>query len=781
MPGLLSYEMKDRKKNPGVKCRTYAECKGVFHDLLSTAGIHLVYSIDSDSALFESLFQELDRRKVTIGDDPIILIGEWDSFYARALPITFSGAACHYIVDVKIPKVSPPSDDATKRLHGKCGTTEDGVNELLKGEVLPQHLNIRRYSYLSGLDGESLEDQQKRPKSKSDDNEKSNVGKAKLRDVTLLEKPEGTSQLDYVRRLVSRIKSEEQDDVPSGHRKVQAIGILGRDSYDALLILQALREQFPTVLFFAPDLYARYFHESEQKWTRNLLVVSHFGLQLHPLLQQSIPPFRNTYQTSTFFALLRSIGQIEQRQCRTAETRCYVWSGSEQKPLEYSTEIAPRIFEIGRYGAVNLSVNDLQPGMSTVHPSRADLEPGARTVKFPDRIWMLWIVLLIVLCAVVWSYGRLWKWLSAIEVNDDKSRPRVILFRTALLAVPVLVLFALWSGVQVFDYDQDEPFTWSDGVSIWPTELIRFLTGMLCVWFLLKARGDLADNTTELTRRFFSSSNEMRTGYRHGFWSNLDWMFHGSPRGATMSAGDLWSRYCEAHRGWQRAGRVALLFLVYFSIIWSIWPLLNDGLWRLFVPCRGTVSCRADFVAILLSVVPLVVLNLSVLDAVLLCARWIGELPRAAELSALSAIRLIAERTRVLNRRILYAFIALSLVIAARNHYFDNWDFPPVLIVLYTAHSLVALASASTLYLAAAKARKRVLASIQEQLDLSLVSNASPNQTSGQNPTSDRLQKIINEIESVQQGAFLPFYQQPAVQATLVVALAFLQYWYLGQ
>jgi hypothetical protein len=33
----------------------------------------------------------------------------------------------------------------------------------------------------------------------------------------------------------------------------------------------------------------------------------------------------------------------------------------------------------------------------------------------------------------------------------------------------------------------------------------------------------------------------------------------------------------------------------------------------------------------------------------------------------------------------------------------------------------------------------------------------------------------------VQQGAFVPFYQQPVVQATLVAALAFLQYWYLGQ
>jgi hypothetical protein len=48
-------------------------------------------------------------------------------------------------------------------------------------------------------------------------------------------------------------------------------------------------------------------------------------------------------------------------------------------------------------------------------------------------------------------------------------------------------------------------------------------------------------------------------------------------------------------------------------------------------------------------------------------------------------------------------------------------------------------------------------------------------------PSSEHLREIINEIEAVQQGAFVPFYQQPVVQATLVAALAFLQYWYLGQ
>jgi len=45
---------------------------------------------------------------------------------------------------------------------------------------------------------------------------------------------------------------------------------------------------------------------------------------------------------------------------------------------------------------------------------------------------------------------------------------------------------------------------------------------------------------------------------------------------------------------------------------------------------------------------------------------------------------------------------------------------------------------------------------------------------------SDRVRKVIEDISAIQQGAFVPFYQQPVVQATLVAALAFLQYWFLG-
>jgi len=169
------------------------------------------------------------------------------------------------------------------------------------------------------------------------------------------------------------------------------------------------------------------------------------------------------------------------------------------------------------------------------------------------------------------------------------------------------------------------------------------------------------------------------------------------------------------------------------------------------------------------------------LDAVILCTKWIQEMPSATGLDPMRQVRLMIERTRVVNRRILYPFLSLFLIIGARSHYFDNWDFPPALILVLTVNSLVALASACMLYLAAVGAKRKVLAPLQLKLDRALTRQecAEPGVDSG--PSSDHLREIINEIEAVQQGAFVPFYQQPVVQATLVAALAFLQYWYLGQ
>lgn len=788
-PGLLTYGLKD--ESGGKACGSYDECKSVFKHLLTTAGLDSSYLVASDDMLFESLLKELHRRQVTIKKDRLVLIGEWDSFYARALPFTFLGAAHQHFENSQ--KHECKSGGASSRSGEpspsgqSCMSVDEGMRQVFAGESSLRKLNIMQYSYLSGLDGEASDDQAKRAKSKEDNKEKEKAeGKGRFRDIDSYERPEGPSQLDYVRRLVARIKAECRDssqdrDQPNG--KVKAIGILGRDPYDALLILQAMREQFPNALFFATDLDARYFHEDEQKWTRNLIVVSQFGLQLEPSLQQSIPPFRSSLQTSAFFAVLQAIDRVR---IKTSETGTRFVLSDQIGGEGYAKEIPPRLFEIGRHGAVDLSVEDANAKQKSVHPMRGDVAEDNRSLNLPPRIGPLWIVGLLLSFLALWGYGRLWNWLTAWSEPDSTKHPFLWILRRVWVFIPVILALWFWCQIAHFPYAEEEPFSWSDGVSIWPTEALRLFAICLCLFFLIKAYTDSGRSLDELTQSFFLDvacrprASDWRNALK-GFGSDLDWMFHGSKQAHPGDASALWMRYCRAHRCPPRIGRVVLGLVAYLFLVVPLWLFMNDGEFRLPVPCRGEFTCKVDFVATMGSVWLLLILNLAVLDAVILCTRWVQEMPAATRMSEMQRIRLIVERTKIVNRRILYPFLALFLLIAARSHYFDNWDFPPVLILVLAVNTLVALASVSMLYLAAVQAKRRILAPLQQRLDQLAQAARDAGSVKDRDASAEGLRQIITDIDGVQQGAFVPFYQQPVVQATLVAMLAFLQYWYLGQ
>jgi hypothetical protein len=165
------------------------------------------------------------------------------------------------------------------------------------------------------------------------------------------------NQFDYLSRLGDRIEDLDSDLFRNEGGSVTAIGIVGGDTYDTLMILQALRPKLPNALFFTTGLDSRFWDSSELKWSRNLIVASGYGLQLNRELQGQVPPFRNSVQTAQFAAVLAALkvpGLIE------------------------GMEIPPRRFEIGRTGPVDLSVVEGR----FLHPSPA-WETGT---SIPDRL-----------------------------------------------------------------------------------------------------------------------------------------------------------------------------------------------------------------------------------------------------------------------------------------------------------------------------------------------------------------------------------------------------------
>lgn len=255
----------------------------------------------------------------------IALVSEWDSFYSRALSESFK---------------SQVAQDA-----GIDSKDQAAVNDW-----------VLRFSYLRGVDGRLPEEAASGNKAPGSDDNKNSKDKNTL-DLSPLEKSDGNSQLDYLRRLADHIAREDEAYRRKGTSGIGAIGVLGADTYDKLLVLQALKGRMPNKVFFSTNLDARMLQRGQAQTTRNLVLAAPYGLTLTRALQQDVPPFRESLQSAVFIAILAaqspgpttSSGQSSttNRSCfRRASMR---WASAASSPCQ--TRRAPNAPRIARHPA----------------------------------------------------------------------------------------------------------------------------------------------------------------------------------------------------------------------------------------------------------------------------------------------------------------------------------------------------------------------------------------------------------------------------------------------
>jgi hypothetical protein len=179
----------------------------------------------------------------------IALISEWDTLYGRALPDTM--ARC-----LTQSPCEPVSDDPFRDKEW-----------------------LHPFKYLRGLDGQMPDAggsgsgaNGKDTGSKPDKDSKNSAKRTP--DPSTKDRAEGQSQFDYLRRLGDRIQQRDAELRREGEQGIEAVGVLGSDLYDKLLVLQSLRPLLPDAWFFTTDLDALLLNPGAQTRTRNLLVAS---------------------------------------------------------------------------------------------------------------------------------------------------------------------------------------------------------------------------------------------------------------------------------------------------------------------------------------------------------------------------------------------------------------------------------------------------------------------------------------------------------------------------
>ena len=189
----------------------------------------------------------------------------------------------------------------------------------MKGEFLSKHQGcskdppteecpvIYSQTYLRGLDGQlpvhAAKEDEKQENIAAPGTKQNNAMNffQSSNEPENLDRPVGQGQFDYLRRMADQLQQLDQARRRHDHgRRIAAIGVLGTDVFDKLLVLRALKPKFPEAVFFTTDFDEAFTMHSELPWSRSLLISSSFGPKLSPTTQHDIPPFRDSGQTSVF-------------------------------------------------------------------------------------------------------------------------------------------------------------------------------------------------------------------------------------------------------------------------------------------------------------------------------------------------------------------------------------------------------------------------------------------------------------------------------------------------
>jgi hypothetical protein len=718
--------------------------------------------------------------------DHIALISEWDTVYGQSMPEAMARALAG--------RTSGRPDDAA--------------------DAGPRIMN---FGYLRGLDGQFPGARSAKPgKSSTDRGHSSRSGAQSSATADnaagALESAEGQSQFDYLRRLADHVRQRDEELRQRGEGRIAAIGVLGSDVYDKLLILQALRPELPEAQFFTTDLDALLLPRGEFGYTRNLIVASSYDLKLRDAVQADIPPFRSAYQTSVFLTT-RLVVENEPTNASGA-------TAGDKVRVAVKNWLTPRLFQIGRTGAFPLPISSDGPqhreGQDQAGSCAGDImscpsvQPPVKELFSEITAGSFISVSLLVASlavAVPMSSRRVRRACFAGKSRSVTRRlaPVIIVLATAL--VGAFVLCAFWPKIAdwLTQYGSGEPILFFEGISVWPTILLRAVGLGLCIWLICRTLQKL-----ELNIRNTEKEMQLRTprlsmlrqpyihlrgrsfarrlldmvspsGLQRG--NELRSRFPNENHRPSLPILHLSVRYSYEGRPAPRLMRAAAGTLAMVLLWMELAPIFGEP----NVPARGDLALYLYRVVTSLDVIATLFLIFLVADATLYSRSFIKQLTairsewpaktvdhfartlglRGENLDDWIDMQFLAKRTQCITSLIYYPFLMIALLLVSRSRIFDDFTTPATLVITQAISVTVIIGSVFALRSAAEEAR----ASATEHLASKIIAAKGAEQLDVK--VANQLEMMLTRIQNLRDGAFAPLSSQPFVKALLLPLLSY--------
>jgi hypothetical protein len=753
--------------------------------LYSKHNVHLFRTVANDCVVSRHLYEELQIRGIK-SLSQITIVAERDSLYARLMGQYFGG--CYTSASAGLSDATSTSAD----LHPTCFTYLRGLDGLTPPE--PAHSGATPSTTDSSTSAYPKTTSTGAPQSSS-----------------------GAKQLDYLLRLSASIAAGAREGHCNGPGRVdsgkaenctRAIGILGSDLYDKVLVLQALHRALPRAVFFTTDLDARLLDPQHLKWTRHLLVGSGYGLVVRPELQADIPPFRDTYQTSIFLATILAADQEFSSAVQTARNQ-----GMDRSPLELVGHWSsrPRVFEIGRTAAFDLHEKRRLGPCPTILECR-DVSPVPAGAYWSDPAPSTGLklslgVIAVLLTAAFIALGphpnRQPQRLASPP--EGKGRPERTWMTVCMIGIAGLVLTTLlWPSIARLGAGDEVPIPIFSGASIWAGLMVEFLATLAVICLGIRGQRELDQDAVCIGEQFDLMPPDALLQYRTAQMARLGWRCQlkeliwlpiqrkstteDPPDAGSPSALErLLARYLYRGRARARITRVSIVTLLSVMALIPIDRIAGTSYIEAGVLWPTGPEARIAALVSLMGLLSIQFLVFWVADAMLLSRAFALELLREwpewptdvsqrkeTELGLSSDpaviwlnLQLVAARTACVVTLVWYPSLVIAgMAIAAFTVEFGPFSFAsnPVSLIIST----LILVAAALLLRASAESLKGSALTRLENYRIRALTPRDPKSTE-----ASQLDHLIARVDALGKGAFAPYSQQPLIKAILLPAATY--------